>query len=114
MLNFESDTQFTNYLHYIITHRIQGSIWDMLSWLDYRYEIDSLNDLLRYIRLVADYGDAHQGRMFFDLIKENKHLKNVSPEIATRYVRRGQDPNYHWLRDLGHLVQSLQEPKKQS
>ena len=109
MFNFESDSRFTNHLHYMLTDRLRVVIWDLLLWLDSKYEVDSLYDLLRYIRLVADYGDANQGQLFFDLIKKSKQLHNVSLEIAERYIKRGADTGIPWLKDLGEHIKHEQE-----
>lgn len=113
MRNFESDAQFTNTLHHMMTHKIQSCLWDLLDWLDSNAELDSLRDLLLYIRLVADYGDAGQGKLFYDRIKQNKHLKNVSVDIANRYIRRGEETGYSWLKDLGTQILELQEARKE-
>jgi hypothetical protein len=112
MFNFESDSRFTNHLHYMITDRLRVVVWDLLVWLDSKYEVDSLYDLLRYIRLVADYGDANQGQLFFEMIKGSKQLGNVSLEIAERYIKRGSDTGVPWLKDLGEHIREMQKQQK--
>ena len=41
MFKFGSDSRFTNHLHYMVADKIQVAIWDLLSWLECDYEIDS-------------------------------------------------------------------------
>lgn len=113
MFSFDSDTKYTNHLHLMLTDRLRVVIWDLLLWLESDNEVDSLYDLLRYIRLVADYADANQGQIFLDRIKKCRQLGNVSAEIADRYIKRGADTGLPWLRELGEYVRALHEAAHQ-
>lgn len=108
MRNFRSDAQYTTILRSMMRHKIQATIWDLLTWLECEAQIDSVRDLLQYIRLVSDFGDTAQGKLFFGLIKDNtKTLRLVTPEIAARFVSRGESTDCTWLKELGLLIQSL-------
>ena len=108
MRNFRSDAQYTTVLRSMMRHKVQATIWDLLTWLECEAQIDSVRDLLQYIRLVSDFGDTTQGKLFFGLIKDNtKTLRLVTPEIAARFVSRGESTDCSWLKELGLLIQSL-------
>jgi hypothetical protein len=108
MFDFGSDSRFTNHLHYMLNDRIRAVIWDLLFWMNSDHDIDSLYDLLRYSRLLADYGDLTQGQLFFELIKKNKLLKSVAPDIAERYIKRGEANGILWLKSFGLYIQQVQ------
>jgi hypothetical protein len=112
MFNFGSDSRFTNHLHYMVSDKIQVAIWDLLSWLESPYQIDSLHDILRYVRLIADYGEPHQGMMLFELVKNNRQLSNISLDIAERYLKRGRETGLPWLEEFGQHVRTLHSQKK--
>ena len=107
MQMYESSTQYTSIVHSVVKHKIQGTLWDLLMWLESDQDIQSVRDILSYIRLFTDFGDNSQGRLFFDLIKNNKTLQLVLPEIASRLVSRGKATNTSWLEDLGLHIQQL-------
>ena len=107
MRNYRSDAQFTAVFHAMTKHKIQGTLWDMLSWLDADAQLQSVRDILAYIRLFSDFGDATQGRLFLNLVRENPNLKLVLPEIAARFVSRGKSTSTTWLEELGIHIQSL-------
>lgn len=108
MRNFRSDAQYTTILRGMMRHKTQAIIWDLLTWLETDAQVDSVRDLLQYIRLVSDFGDTAQGKLFFGLIKENtKTLRLVTPEIAGRFVSRGETTDCAWLKELGILIQTL-------
>lgn len=88
-------------------HKIQGVLWDVLCWLDTDDEIQSVRDLLSYIRLFTDFGDHTQGRLFFESVKDQKVLRLILPDIASRLVSRGQATGTAWLHDLGLRVQEI-------
>lgn len=112
MFEFGSDSRFTNHLHYMVSDKVQVAIWDLLAWLERDYEIDSLHDVLRYVRLIADYGEPHQGMMFFELVRENRQLGNISMDIAERYIKRGRETSQPWLMEFGEHIKGLQNAKK--
>ncbi len=108
MKNFRSDAQYTTILRGMMRHKVQALIWDLLTWLEADSHIDSVRDLLQYIRLVSDFGDTAQGKLFFSLIRGNtKALRLVTPEIASRFVSRGESTDTTWLKELGVLIQAL-------
>lgn len=108
MRNFRSDAQYTTILRGMMRHKVQAIIWDLLTWLESDSQIDSVRDLLQYIRLVSDFGDTAQGKLFFSLIRNNsKTLRLVTPEIASRFVSRGESTDTSWLKELGVLIQAL-------
>ena len=94
-------------VHSMVKHKIQGILWDLLAWLDSDAEIQSVRDILSYIRLFTDFGDNSQGRLFYEQIKENPTLRLVLPEIAARLVSRGKATGTSWLEDLGRHIQEL-------
>jgi hypothetical protein len=112
MFKFNSDSRYTNHLHYMVSDKIQVAIWDLLGWLECDYEVDSLHDVLRYVRLIADYGEPHQGMMFFELIRDNKQLINISSDIAERYIKRGRETGQPWLMEFGEHIKGLHAGKK--
>lgn len=103
----ETNTQFTANLHFMVKHKVQGILWDLLVWLDTENEVQSVRDLLAYIRLFTDFGDNSQGRLFFETIKDTKTLRLVLPDIAARLVSRGRASGTTWLEDLGLHIQEL-------
>lgn len=103
----ETNTQFTTNLHSMVKHKVQGILWDLLVWLDSDNEVQSVRDLLSYIRLFTDFGDNSQGRLFFEAIKETKTLRLVLPDIASRLVSRGRATGTTWLEELGLHIQEL-------
>jgi hypothetical protein len=107
MKSFENNAQYTSMVHSMVKHKVQGILWDLLWWLDSEGEIQSVRDILSYIRLFTDFGDNSQGRLFFDLIKTNRTLRLVLPEIASRLVSRGKATGSSWLEDLGRHIQEL-------
>ncbi|MGI8907428.1 MAG: hypothetical protein ACR2IE_13165 [Candidatus Sumerlaeaceae bacterium] len=107
MRNYRSDAQFTTVIHAMVKHKVQGTLWDLLSWLDNGAELQSIRDMLAYIRLFSDFGDANQGRLFLNLIKDNPNLRLVLPDIASRFVSRGKTTSSTWLEELGVLIQTL-------
>jgi hypothetical protein len=107
MRNFRSDAQFTTIVHAMVKHKVQGTLWDLLSWLDTGGELQSVRDILAYIRLFSDFGDANQGRLFMNLVKDNPNLRLVLPDIASRFVSRGKANSSTWLEELGLHIQSL-------
>lgn len=107
MKNYRSDAQFTTIVHAMVKHKVQSTLWDLLAWLDTDQEIQSVRDMLAYIRLFSDFGDAGQGRLFLNLIKDNKNLKLVLPDIAARFVSRGKSTSTTWLEELGIHIQAL-------
>lgn len=107
MQTYESNAQYTSIVHSVVKHKIQGTLWDLLMWLESDQEIQSVRDILSYIRLFTDFGDNTQGRLFCDIIKNHKTLRLVLPEIATRLVSRGKTTNTGWLEDLGLHIQLL-------
>lgn len=108
MRNFRSDAQYTTILRGMMRHKVQSVIWDLLTWLEADANVDSVRDLLQYIRIVSDFGDTAQGKLFFNLIRDNsKTLRLVTPEIAGRFVSRGETTDCAWLKDLGLLIQQL-------
>jgi len=107
MKTFENNTQYTSMVHSMVKHKVQAILWDLLSWLDSKGEIQSVRDILSYIRLFTDFGDNNQGRLFFELIKDNKTLRMVLPEIASRLVSRGKATGSTWLEDLGRHIQEF-------
>lgn len=107
MRNFRSDAQFTTLVHAMVKHKVQSTLWDLLSWLDGESELQSVRDILAYIRLISDFGDANQGRLFLNMIKDNPNLRLVLPDIAARFVSRGKTTNATWLEELGLHIQAL-------
>ncbi len=108
MRNFRSDAQYTTILRGMMKHKTQAIIWDLLTWLETDAHVDSVRDLLQYIRVVSDFGDTAQGKLFFNLIRDNtKTLRMVTPEIAGRFISRGESTDCTWLKDLGLLIQTL-------
>jgi hypothetical protein len=107
MQNYRSDAQFTTIVHAMVKHKVQGNLWDLLSWLDTGAELQSVRDILAYIRLFSDFGDANQGRLFLNLIKPNPTLRLVLPDIAARFVSRGKTTSSTWLEELGLHIQAL-------
>ncbi len=107
MQNYRSDAQFTTVIHAMVKHKVQAILWDLLSWLDSGGELQSVRDILAYIRLFSDFGDANQGRLFLNLVKDNPNLKLILPDIADRFVSRGKANSSTWLEELGLYVQSL-------
>ncbi len=107
MKSYESNAQFTSVVHSMVKHKVQGILWDLLAWLDNDGEIQSVRDILSYIRLFTDFGDNSQGRLFYELVKDNKTLRLVLPEIAVRLVSRGKATGTTWLEDLGRHIQEL-------
>ena len=107
MKSYENNAQYTSMVHSMVKHKIQGMLWDLLNWLDNDAEVQSVRDILSYIRLFTDFGDNSQGRIFFDLIKDNKTLRLILPEIASRLVSRGKATSTSWLEDLGRHIQEI-------
>jgi hypothetical protein len=107
MRNFRSDAQFTTIVHAMVKHKVQGTLWDLLSWLDTGGDLQSVRDILAYIRLFSDFGDANQGRLFLNLVKDNPNLRLILPDIAARFVSRGKTTSSTWLEELGVHVQGL-------
>ena len=107
MQNYRSDAQFTTIVHAMVKHKVQGTLWDLLSWLDTGAELQSVRDMLAYIRLFSDFGDANQGRLFLNLVKDNPNLRLVLPDIASRFVSRGKTTSSTWLEELGVHIQTL-------
>lgn len=104
---FGSNAQYTTNLHSMMKHKVQASLWDLLIWLDSEEQIQSVRDLLSYIRLFTDFGDNAQGRLFFESIKETRALRLVLPDIASRLVSRGHATGTTWLEELGLHIQEL-------
>lgn len=107
MKSYDSDAQYTSIVHSMVKHKIQANLWDLLLWLDTEAEIQSVRDLLSYIRLFTDFGDSNQGRLFFEKIKDCKTLRLVLPDIAVRLVSRGKATGTTWLEDLGLHIQKI-------
>lgn len=107
MKSYESDAQYTAIVHSMVKHKVQATLWDLLMWLDSEAEIQSVRDLLSYIRLFTDFGDNSQGRLFFDQIKDHKTLRLILPDIAMRLVSRGKATGTSWLEDLGLHIQQI-------
>lgn len=108
MKSYENDAQYTTMVHSVVKHKIQATLWDLLMWLDSSdAEIQSVRDLLSYIRLFTDFGDNSQGRLFFEQIRDHKTLRLILPEIATRLVSRGKATGAAWLEDLGLHIQQI-------
>lgn len=107
MQHYRSDAQFTTIVHAMVKHKVQGILWDLLSWIDTGAELQSVRDILAYIRLFSDFGDANQGRLFLNLIKPNPNLRLVLPDIAARFVSRGKTTSSTWLEELGLHIQTL-------
>lgn len=107
MKSYENDAQYTAIVHSVVKHKTQATLWDLLMWLDSDDEIQSVRDLLSYIRLFTDFGDNSQGRLFFDQIKGNKVLRLILPDIAMRLVSRGKATGATWLEDLGLHIQKI-------
>ncbi len=107
MKHFGSNIQFTTNLHLMMKHKVQGILWDLLAWLDTEEEIQSVRDILSYIRLFTDFGDNTQGRLFLESVKEMKVLRLILPEIASRLVSRGKATGATWLEELGLHIQEL-------
>jgi len=107
MKSFGGNAQYTTTLHSMVKHRIQGTLWDLIVWLDSDEEIQSVRDILSYIRLFTDFGDNNQGRLFFEGIKNSKTLRLVLPDIAARLVSRGRATGATWLEDLGLHIQAI-------
>ena len=104
----ENQSQYTTILHTMTKHRVQVVLWDLIGWLDGEKveEIQSVRDILSYIRLFTDFGDNIQGRLFADRIKRHKVIRLVVPEIADRLVSRGRQTGATWLEELGqHIVE---------
>ena len=107
MRNFGSNAQYTTNLHSMMKHKIQATLWDMLPWLDTQEEIQSVRDLLSYIRLFTDFGDNTQGRLFLESVKSTRALRLILPDIAARLVSRGKATGTSWLEELGLHIQEL-------
>lgn len=109
MKPIENQSQYTTILHTMTKHRVQVVLWDLIGWLDGEKveEIQSVRDILSYIRLFTDFGDNIQGRLFADLIKRHKVIRLVLPEIADRLVSRGRQTGATWLEDLGQYIVEL-------
>ncbi len=107
MKSYDSDAQYTAMVHSMVKHKIQATLWDLLLWLDSDAEIQSVRDLLSYIRLFTDFGDNSQGRLFYDKIKSHKTLRLILPDIASRLVSRGKATGATWLEDLGLHIQKI-------
>lgn len=107
MQNYRSDAQYTTIVHAMVKHKVQGTLWDLLSWLDTGAQLQSVRDILAYIRLFSDFGDANQGRLFLNLIKDNPNLRLVLPDIASRFISRGKTTSSTWLEELGNHIQTL-------
>jgi hypothetical protein len=107
MRNYRSDAQFTTIVHAMVKHKVQGTLWDLLSWLDNDAQLQSVRDMLAYIRLFSDFGDANQGRIFLNMVKDNPNLRLVLPDIAARFVSRGKTTSSTWLEELGMHIQAL-------
>jgi len=103
----EGNGQYTATVHSVVKHKVQAILWDLLTWLDAKEDIQSVRDILSYIRLFTDFGDNAQGRMFLELIRDNKTLRLILPEIAARLVSRGKATGTTWLEDLGKHIQEL-------
>lgn len=107
MKTYENSAQYTAMLHSMVKHKIQGTLWDLLTWLEAEEDVQSVRDILSYIRLFTDFGDNTQGRLFFDLMKSNPTLRLILPEIAGRLASRGKATGTTWLEDLGLHIQAL-------
>lgn len=107
MKSYDNHAQYTAMVHSMVKHKIQAMIWDLLVWLDGDGEIQSVRDLLSYIRLFTDFGDNSQGRLFYERIKRQKTLRLILPEIASRLVSRGKATGSTWLEELGIHIQEL-------
>ncbi len=107
MKSYDNDAQYTAMVHSMVKHKVQATLWDLLLWLDSEAEIQSVRDLLSYIRLFTDFGDSNQGRHFFDHVKSHKILRLILPDIATRLVSRGKATGTAWLEDLGLHIQQI-------
>lgn len=107
MKTIESNGQYTSVVHSVVKHKVQSILWDLLIWLESDEELQSVRDILSYIRLFTDFGDNTQGKMFFELIRENRTLRLILPEIAARLVSRGKASGTTWLEELGKHIQEL-------
>jgi hypothetical protein len=107
MKTYDNNAQYTAMVHSMIKHKVQAILWDLLVWLDGDGEIQSVRDILSYIRLFTDFGDNSQGRLFFESMRRQKTLRLVLPEIASRLVSRGKATGSTWLEDLGLYIQEL-------
>lgn len=107
MIKFGSDAQYTAHLHSMVKSKTQAVLWDLLMWLDSDEEIQSVRDMLSYIRLFTDFGDSTQGRLFYDRVRDTAVLRLILPEIAARLVSRGHATGTTWLEELGLRIQEL-------
>lgn len=112
MKNFKCGSSYTALVHSVVKHKIQATLWDLITWLESGEEIHSVRDLLSYIRLFSDFGDANQGKIFLQLIRDYKSIGLILPEIAERFISRGKSTGTPWLEELGHLVKTAHAEKK--
>lgn len=114
MKNFKSGSSYTALVHSVVKHKIQATLWDLITWLESGEEIHSVRDLLSYIRLFSDFGDANQGKIFLQLVRDYKTIGMILPEIADRFISRGKTTGTPWLEELGHLVKTAHAEKKKA
>lgn len=107
MKNYENNAHYTSIMHSMVKHKVQAVLWDLLLGLESEGEVQSVRDLLSYIRLFTDFGDNTQGRLFLERIKDNRTLRLILPDIAARLVSRGKATGTGWLEELGRHIQEI-------